>query len=193
MTVIHAPNVTDKFVTHFIYRTAKALVNEGTFPRSDEEDIAQELHMALIAQAKNFNPDKARWSTFVKNVVRNTAVSLRRRQRAQRRKSDMCSLNVLIEGADGELVELGATVSEEEHRTGTGQDFISHAEQVDAALDVQDVLESLPAELREICQRLKYHTATEVRRELGISRTTMRRRMETLRSNFRAAGIEGLA
>lgn len=194
MTITHAPDVTDKFATRFIRNTAKGLVDEGTFPQSDTDDVIQELHLALFEQAANFNPEKARWSTFVKNVVRNTAVSLRRRQRAQRRqgRGEVASLNVLIEGEDGELVELGATVGEEEHRTGLGQDFISHTDQVDSSLDVQDVMGSLPEELREICQRLKYYTPTEVRRAMGISRTTMQRRMEELRNYFRLAGLSEL-
>jgi hypothetical protein len=50
-------------------------------------------------------------------------------------------------------------------------------------------MNSLPAELQEICERLKYQTPTEVRRELGITRTTMERRMELLRQHFRQAGV----
>lgn len=195
MTVTHAPDVTDKFTTRFIRRKAKELVSDGVFPRTELEDVIQELLLALLAQTPNFNPDKGRWSTFVKHVVDESAISLRRREGAQCRQapSEVSSLNVLIQDEDGDLVEFGATVSEEEYRTGIGQDFISHSDQIDLALDVEGVLDSLPEELREICERLKYRTPTEVRRELGISHTTMHRRLQALREHFRAAGIDDVA
>lgn len=193
MTVTQAPNVTDKVTNQTIRRTANALVDDGVFPRSDLEDVEQELRLALVEQAPNFNPDKARWSTFVRHVVKMAAISLRRHQKAQRRQGcrEVPSLNVLLKDPRemGPPTELGATVSEEEFRTGVGQDFISHTEQIDLSLDVESVLDSLPEGLRDICERLKYQTPTEVRRELGISRTTMNRRLEALREHFRKTGI----
>ncbi len=191
MTVVHTPDSTDKFSTQCIRHTAQALVEEGTFPRSDLEDVAQDLLLALLEQSANFDPDKARWSTFVKTVVRMSAISLRRRQRSQRRQAhcELSSLNVLIDDGDGQLVELGATVSEEEHRTGLGQDSISHTEQVDLALDVQAALRTMPAELRAICERLKTQSQAEVLCDLGISRTTLERRLELIRQHFREAGL----
>jgi RNA polymerase sigma-70 factor (ECF subfamily) len=191
MTVTHAPDVTDKFSSQIIRNTAKALVSEGTFRRSDLEDVVQDLRLALLEQAVNFDPEKSKWSTFVKHVVRQSAVSLRRRQRAQRRQGqcELRSLNVRIDDGDGQSAELGATISEEEHRSGRGQACISHTDQADLAMDVQGAMNSLPAELQEICERLKYQTPTEVRRELGITRTTMERRMELLRQHFREAGV----
>ena len=191
MTVLHAPDVTDTFVTHYVRRTANALVEEGTFPRSDLEDVSQELQLALLEQIDNFDPAKSRWSTFAKNVIRMSAISLRRRQRAQCRQGhcELSSLNVTVEDGDGDVVELGATVSEEEHRTGSGQDFISHTDQADQASDLQQVLATVPEDLREIAERLQFHTPTEVRRELGISRTTMQRRLAALRERLREAGV----
>jgi RNA polymerase sigma-70 factor (ECF subfamily) len=191
MTTIHAPDVTDKFATRLIRRTAKDLVGNGIFPQADLDDVIQELHLALIAQAANFDPNRARWSTFVKNVIERSAISLRRRQKAQCRQpaGEVSSLNVLIEDGDGELVELGATVSEEEHRTGVGQGFIGHADEVGAAIDVQGVVESLPEDLQDICQRLKSKTPNEAARDLGISRPTMHRRVKVLQERFRAAGV----
>jgi RNA polymerase sigma-70 factor (ECF subfamily) len=191
MTAVHAPNVTDKFATRLIRRTAKELVGGGVFPQSDLEDVIQELQLALIAQAANFDPNRARWSTFVKNVIERSAISLRRRQNAQCRQpaSEVSSLNVLIEDGEGQLVELGATVSEEEHRTSVGQGFISHTDEVRAAIDVQGVLESLPEDLQDICQRLKSKSPNEVARDLGISRPTMHRRVKVLQERFRSAGV----
>lgn len=80
MSVTYAPDVTDKFCTNLIRRTARSLVGDGTFPRSDLDDVIQDLTLALLEQAVNFDAEKACWSTFVKKVVRDAGISLRRRQ-----------------------------------------------------------------------------------------------------------------
>jgi RNA polymerase sigma factor (sigma-70 family) len=191
MTVLHAPDVTDKFTTQLIRRTAKMLVNDGTFPRSDLDDVIQELRLALIEQADNFDPERARWSTFVKTVVRFTAATLRRKQRADFRQAEagFASLNVLIADEDGQLAEIGATVGEEEFRTGLGEDFVSHTDQVDLSIDVQAALNTLPAELQEIAERLKRQSLCEMAHEMGVSKTTLARRVVEIREHFRRAGL----
>jgi RNA polymerase sigma factor (sigma-70 family) len=191
MTVAQQPDVTDKFSTHLIRVTAKGLVSEGTFPPSDLEDVIQDLQLALIEQAGNFDPDKATWCTFVKTVIRSAAISLRRHRYAGRRSAppDAVSLNALLQDADGQPAELGSLVSEEEYRTGRGQDFVSHTEQVELALDVQAVTDGLSDELREICELLKLHSVSEAARMMGMSRKKMLLRVEELRAHFRNAGL----
>jgi len=191
MTVIHAPDVTDHFTTQFIRRTARMLVNDGTFPRCDLDDVIQELRLALIQQADNFDPERARWSTFVKTVVRLTAVTLRRKQQADFRQVEAAyaSLNTLIADEDGQLAEIGATVGEEEYRTGLGEGFISHTDRLDLAIDIQATIDTLLAELREICERLQDQSLVEVSHDLGIPKTTLSRRMALIREHFRLAGL----
>lgn len=191
MTVAHAPDVTDKFSTHLIRATAKDLVSEGTFPPADLEDVIQNLRLALIEQADNFDPEKASWCTFVKTVIHSAAISLRRHRYAGCRSlpSDAVSLNARIEDVDGQPAELGSLVCEEEYRTGRGQDTVSQTEQVDLALDVQLVTEGLADELREICELLKLHSVSQAARIMGMSRKKMLLRMEELRAHFRDAGL----
>lgn len=191
MTVLYAPDVADRFTSQLIRRTAKALVADGTYPRSDLDDVIQELRLALIEQAGNFDPERARWSTFVKTVVRLTAHSLRRKQQADFRQeeADIASLNTSIVDGDGRRTEIGATVSEEEYRRGVGMGFVSHVEQVDLALDVQAAIDKLPAELREVCERLKYQSPAEIARELSIPKTSVSRRIAQIREHFLAAGL----
>jgi RNA polymerase sigma-70 factor, ECF subfamily len=193
MPTLHAPDINDRFTTQLVRRTAHLLVDEGTFPQSDVDDVAQELTLALLEQFDQFDPERARWSTFVRTVVRSTAISLRRKQRAARRlaPADQISLNTLISDEDGYPTELGSTVSEEEHRTGVGQDLVDHTRQADLSQDIQAVVDSLPAELRQICERLEKHSLSEVAEQLGMSRNTLSRRLKELQEHFREAGLEG--
>lgn len=186
----HAPDVTDAFTTNLIRKTAQALVDEGTFPQSDQEDVIQDLTLALLEQTPNFNPERAKWSTWVKNVVRLIAISIRRRQDAECRRGqrEVGSLNVLINDEDGQLVELGATVSEQEHRSGLGVGHVSHTDQNDTALDVQKILDGLPENLRDLAVRLKTQSLAEISRELNVPRTTLAHRVGKIREAFAAAG-----
>lgn len=196
MTVIHSPDVTDKFTTQRIRRAAKALVADGTYPSSQLDDLIQDMSLALLEQArKNFDPERARWSTFVTTVLRLVVVSLRRKQATEQSQAegDVGSLNVLIHDEDGHQSELGPTISEEEHRTGLGAGFVSHTDQVELALDVQAVVDGLPEELREICELLKTHSLAEISRRLDMPMSTLKRRVAQLRERFQAAGLDDAA
>ena len=52
MTVIHAPDVTDKFTTQRIRRAAQALVADVTYPSSQLDDLIQDMSLALLEQAR---------------------------------------------------------------------------------------------------------------------------------------------
>lgn len=71
----------DRFVRSYTYRVARAIVAQGVFPESDFEDLVQELKLAVIEGVPRFNPERAKWSTFVRLVVRGRAVSLQRNGR----------------------------------------------------------------------------------------------------------------
>lgn len=190
MSTTAIPNVTDRFTTDLIRKTATELVDEGTFPKSELDDVVQDLTLALFEQASNFDVGRGTWSTFVKNVVQRSAISLRRHQGAERRNAqrDVGSLNDLINDEDGQLTELGSTVGEDEYRSGLGQEYRSHTDEVDMALDFQTVIASLPDELREVAQRLQHQSLAEIARDLDIPRTTLAFRIGKIREAFATAG-----
>jgi len=79
MSAATVPDVSDRFTTDFIRKTARALIDDGHFARAEMGDLVQELTLAVIESLKNnFDPSRARWTTFVKTVVRRRATSLLR-------------------------------------------------------------------------------------------------------------------
>lgn len=191
----YTPDVTDAFCNHFIRKTAKALIGNETFRPSDRDDVIQELRLALIEQLDHFDPERARWSTFVKMVIRSAAVTLRRRATAECRQTppDMASLNTVVRDGDGQPVELGSTVSEQEYATGAGCQYLSHTLRIEFSLDVQALITGLPGELREICHRLKSQSFLEVQESMGFAATTLQRRIDKLREHFLAAGLSDIS
>ena len=73
------------YVKTLIQVKARQLRRQRGFTRSDEDDLRQELWLALIGQADKFDPRRASFNTFVDRVVR-TAVRmlLRRSDRLER-------------------------------------------------------------------------------------------------------------
>lgn len=192
MTVVHAPNVTDKFATRFVRRIALKLVSDETYPASDLEDAIQDLTMALVEQVGNFDPDKARWSTFVKQVVITSAISLRRYRQAQMRQSpsELTSLSTKTLDEDGAPTELGNLVDEEEYRAGRGEVFVSHTVRIELAQDVEAFTRRLPAELQELCRRIKaQQELQDIAPAMGMTRRTLQLRIKELQAHFLAAGF----
>ena len=191
MTTLYAPDITDKFTTQLIRRTAQMLVSDGFYPSSDLDDVIQEIGLALFQRADKFDPKRARWSTFVKMAVRSAAATLRRKQRADFRQaaSEVASLNVMIPDEDDQLVDMGATIGQDEYHRGQGRVHVSHADQVDRTLDVRTATASLPAELQEIAVRLERQSVREMARELNVSRTTLNRRIAEIQAYFCRAGL----
>lgn len=192
MPTIHAPDVTDKFATQLIRRTARELVADGHYPQSDLDDVIQDLTLGLIERLPKFDPEKATWSTFVKNVVRRKAVSLFRHQEAECRGSDETieSLHKTIRGEDGSPEDRANTITEDAYHAAFGKQFKTDEQQAAFDSDVATVIDSLPAAQQDLCRRLMSQPLSAVARDLGVPRTSLAYEVEKLRERFRQAGLE---
>jgi RNA polymerase sigma-70 factor (ECF subfamily) len=193
MTTIHAPDVNDAFTRRMVRRMAQELITEGFYAESDVEDVMQDLLLHLVERLPKFDPEKGRWSTFVRMVVQRYATTLRRRQSAECRGRRIThnSLSITIQGADGEPIEMANTVVEDDYRRAYGHDFVG--DQARAALegDVSAVLDSLAPDDRDLCRRLMSDPPAQVARDLQITRSALATRIERLRQAFDAAGLDG--
>lgn len=191
MPATHPPDVTDKFSTIFIRNTAAELIDEGAFDASEREDLIQELTLALVERTPKFDPDRAKWSTFVKTVVRRRAISLRRRQNAACRSDgrEVASLDAWIDDEDGQVISLANYIREDQSLVYLAEDHRSDEERADLEFDVDAVASTLSPELQDLCRRLKRQSQAEIARDLAIPRTTLVRRIRKLREAFDAAGM----
>ncbi|GIW85376.1 MAG TPA: sigma-70 family RNA polymerase sigma factor [Dehalococcoidia bacterium] len=185
-----SPKQLDAFAARLIRRKARQLVGRAGFTRSDRDDIEQELALKLLKQLSAFDPGEAHWHVFVTTVVERYAASLLRDKRAEKRDHRRAtSLHVLIETGDNGPVELAETVGRREQDARLGRDPRSDEERAQLAGDVADVLADLPADLRDVAERLKHDSVSQVARDLGLPRTTLLRRMEHVRRAFEGAGL----
>jgi RNA polymerase sigma factor (sigma-70 family) len=188
---VHDPDITDAFCTNYIRRTAQALVDDGFYPPGDLDDLVQELTLALFENQDDFDPQRGRWSTFVKQVVRSRATSLTRKPEARRRREGTTfeSLSTPITDEDGLPTELGYTIREDQDLTNFGEAYRSDEDAVDLAHDLPVAIAKLPPDLRKICEALKTTTVSELARQMKVPRSTLMEQVAKIRAAFERDGL----
>jgi len=192
MVATYAADVTDRFTTRLIRQTARRLIDQQVFSRSDFEDLVQEMTLTLVERRAGFDPRRARWSTFVRTVVQRTAISLRRIRMSERRGGGQTtlSLNVAIRDEDCRPTELASQVHLGQLPSHLGRVDRSAQQQREFEFDLASVLAGLPAEAQALCRQLQHGSVTAVARQQGVARSTLVHRLGKLRKAFQAAGLQ---
>jgi len=175
----------------FIRKKARQLVGKSGFTRWDIDDICQELTLRLFRAMLSFDPNQGHWAVFVTTVVERSAASLLRDKRAEKRDHRRVrSLNVVIADDEHEgPVELGDTVGRRELDARLGQASRDEHDLAQLALDIAGAIAGLSPEMRELAERLKTDSVSQIARDLGVPRTTLNDRVRELRRQFEDAGL----
>lgn len=178
----HVP-IVDQVALRSIQVAVNAFIRKYNLPKSDREDLVQEVSLHLIQQAQNFNPSVGAWSTYVKCVVRSKLASIRRATRTKkyRKQSKTVSLNQKTRDQDGrtaemgDLFEEGASTSRKFRKIRTAQSL------VELRTDIHIVVGKMKPEFGSICREmLANRSVGEAADILHVSRTTAYRRLESL-------------
>ncbi len=171
---------------------ARQLSRRQDFQPAELEDLQQELWLALVKAAEQFDPAKASLDTFIDRVVNNAvAMLVRTRQRARNGiPQRMQSLSDELTSPDGKTEPLAATITRDDlaRRIGTEPTDETHVAETTEA--VTAALQQMSADLRDLCRRLMGGTVTSVARDLGISRRQVRNRLRNARPYLEQAGWE---
>jgi RNA polymerase sigma-70 factor (ECF subfamily) len=170
---------------------ARQLCRLHSFCKSDEEDLQQELWLAVVNQAGKFDPARASLDTFIDRVV-NTAVAmiLRDRQR-QKRSNGFQTVSLDVAPADGHGSEpLAAKVSQDDLARRIGTEPADEAERRETAEAVASALDKLPDELRDVCRRVMSGSISAAAEDLETSRRQIRNALASARPYFEQAGVD---
>ena len=152
------------------------MVGHAGIKKQDRDDLVQELMLRLLQSLRLFDAAQADRKSFVTAVVERNAAKILRDRRAKKRDGGRIDwLDVLLEALDEEPTDLAI----DDRAAG----------QADLAIDVADLLARLPAGLRDLAERLKTQTLSQVAREMGVPRSTLQRRVARLRRHFEEAGL----
>lgn len=165
---------------------ARRLCRRKGFRPSEQEDIEQELWLAVLQQADRFDPARASPDTFLDRVVsQGVAMLLRSRNRRKRGHgiSPLSLENDYTPTGDG-LKPLSDTVSSKDvaRRLGTqSADPIARLEQAEA---VKAAMAKMAARLQAICRRRMTGAIAAIAREMGVSRYQVRKAIEEAKRYF---------
>ncbi len=181
----------DQYDARIVRYWARRLVGQVGFTKSDCEDLEQDLLVDLYRRLADYDPTRARRSTFVARVVRNRALDIIAARKAACRDYRLCtcSLNEVLEDDEGSAIERSGAFDLENYLHRTGR--LSHPmeEQRDLRLDIHGAMERLPSALLQLCRLLQTNTITEVSHATGIPRGTIYEHIRKLRAIFEDTGL----
>ena len=179
---------TVKYARRIIKHRILRLLGRAGLTKGDREDVEQELMCDVLRRLPRFDPSRGAIGTFIARVVeRHIAIILRDRRapiRDYRRNGR--SLNEDVVGEDDGTDERGDTIDAQVNRPGRSDEDRSQL-----ILDVHQVIDGLPEDLRTLCVRLKTQTVTEISLQTGTPRTTLYDAIRRIRVHFEAAGMDG--
>src|SRR5208283_4908332 len=144
-----------------------------------------------LPRFQKFDPTKSSRGTFTRRIVNNGAATLIEARTAACRDYRACrkSLSDPLEFAAGESGELGDGVSSDDYEPRVGRSALSARERTELQIDVDKVIATLPNHLATVAIHLKFFSPTESVRQLGLTRSTLYRRIDDIRGAFEVAGL----
>ena len=182
----------EEYAVRLIRHKAHQLTGQSGFSDLDREDVEQELMMDLLNRLPNYDPEIAERNTFITRIVNNRVATIIEERTAWRRdyRLNEFSLNEnCFDLGPEKPVQRQEQVSEDEYILRTGKANLIPNEERDLVIDVNRALEILPPDFRDLCERLKSRTVTEVSRETGMPRSTIYESIRKVRELFREAGL----
>jgi RNA polymerase sigma-70 factor, ECF subfamily len=179
---------TDPYLQQLVRYKARKFVGKTGLNELDIDDVVQEVWLDLIQRLPGFDPRRSQQRTFISRLVDHELSDILRNRRAKRRDSRHCqSLDVPVgDGQDNDRTDLLAT---DVHGGRTGCVRRSDEHQADLAADIADIMAKMPAELRDLCQRLQRQPLTAIAREVGVPRTTLQKSVRKILGRFENAGL----
>jgi len=174
--------------THY---KARQVIRTKGFTKDDFDDIRQELMRDVLKRLPKFNGGRAGMKTFISRLIDNRIAGLIKHRHAACRDSrrNECSLDDWVHDEDGRWVRRDTTISEDRARAHTCQAPRGRQETLELAMDTAHVMASLPNDLRDLCERLRSQTPTEIHRETGMSRSSLYERIKQIRARFIEADL----
>ena len=163
----------DRFTRGIVRRKVKQLIGRAGFTKQDHEDLEQELFVRILQSLPRFNSDQAHRNRFITTVVeRYVANILRNKQAEKRDHRRIGSLNVMIE-VDARF----------------GRQRRTDEDLVQLAIDLADVIATLPESWQTLLELRKTQSMAEIAREMSVPRTTLNAWMRCIRNRLENTDI----
>ncbi len=181
-----------KYAMKRAHYKARQVIGKDGFTEDDFQSLRQELLADVLQRLPKFNGDRSSAKTFICRLIDNRIASLVKHRHAACRdpRRNECSLDDWVHDEDSRWVRRDTTISEDRARAHTGQAPRNRQERLELTIDMTRVVDSLPDDLRDLCERLRSQTMAEISRETGLSRGSIYGRIKLIRARFAEAGLD---
>lgn len=167
----------DCYATWYAKRKAEKLVEPLELTEFDQDDIEQSLILGLLERWPKFDPSVCKPKEFITWAIKRAVADQIREQRRR------------LKFEPTEVEPLEDLLADDEEDLPTSCVCEDHAPVLDRAMDIQEAMSRLPPEIQEVGRLLMTYTVVETAQKLGVSRRTVRDRMERLRDALTTAGL----
>jgi len=182
------PGLTPEMV-RLVKNKAYSLSTGHGHTQEDREDLEQEMALQLLSALPKYNPDKSQVQTFANRVVDYWATTQIEKQQASCRdyRQRGVSLDEPCVDSDGENTTLCEMIREDEAIGDAGA--LGCIEAVELKIIVEEVLETLSPQLRELCRSLMTYSVADLCKSNNWSRGKVEFDIKKIRKAFRNAGL----
>ena len=146
------------------------LLETGYFCLSEQDDIAQELRIEIFKSLKYFNPQRAKFKTYIQGVLKKKGIDLLRFKTAKYRQK------VTIISIENKELGMAQTYSE----------FFIFEENAVGIQDLDSAIGKLPQEHQNVCRLLlQSYNISEIAKILNKSRTTIHKIINDIRTQMK--------
>lgn len=173
----------DSAETIIAFRLKKLLLC-GRLRRSDQDDLRQDLLLAVRLKIGMFDPGRAALATFISRVV-DSAILMHLRDRGRLKRAagyTAVSLDPAVEG--------GGALSPVDHARRLRLGPAELAARADWIARVRSVVASLPVELQEPARLLSRMPEAAAAQEMGVSRRQMANARKAIGAHLRQHGVD---
>ncbi len=181
----------DQYAIRNIECRVRRLIGRYGITADEREDLVQQLFLEYLERAGGFDASRGRYTTFVNCLIRNQVVSLLRARRHQLRQAVLCPLPANPgEDTDDEMrATNGADLNEDAYRMASGHATRSMRELLELRIDVSRARAALPAELREIGDRVVAEGVNALSQSMGRSPSRIYQLLWKMRPVFAEFGL----
>ncbi len=179
------------YAQNLIRIKARKLSRQRHFRHAEEEDLRQELWMAVVNQADKFDSSRASLDTFIDRVVNSAVVMLVRERQREKRAEGFQAVSLDSTHLSNQSNQsLASQISNEDSHRRTQVVPADPIEATERKEAVDVALEGMPTELRDTCGRLMQGSIASASREEGISRRQIRKSLAAARRFLERSGLD---
>ena len=181
----------DPHAAKLIRKVAERLVGRAGLVEADRDDVEQDLAVALLLRLPRFDVGRASLDAFVTCIVKSAVATMLESRKAEMRDWRCCarSLDERGEDQDGNPSDQAPVLDRPECQARAVADARANERDRDLELDLDGAIATLPADLRDLCERLRTANVTEVSRATATPRGTVYDGMGQLKKHFERAGL----